>query len=433
MAKAWVTDRWVKDAIVELPDGSSTRVSPSRDQLRSIKSLPEQFRTSRWGKGARWRVAWYEATVDGPKERTKSFTVRSKAEEFAAGLEDDIRSGRYLDPKAGEQRVQDVAEEWLASKRVKQATLNRYREVLDAHIIPKWGAMRITQIDRRKIDAWVAELAAGEYPVRDRTKSRAPLKPSYIGYVVNVGLGSVLRYAVKQRIISANPLEHVELPKVDDVEVADEVVFSHAEIVDLSDAAYAQRGRREDAVLVAFLAYCGLRASEALALRCEDLDLDGLRVRVRRTWTRGAGGAWVPGPPKTWQKRTVPIPDFLAPILQQLVDARGRTDYVFAPVGESVTYTDFYRHVWEKIHAGLGLAKGVTPHNLRHTAASLAIASGADVKLVQRMLGHRNAEETLNTYAHLWPDRMDEVMRALSQHRVKAFDGEPPVLQAEAA
>ncbi len=59
----------------------------------------------------------------------------------------------------------------------------------------------------------------------------------------------------------------------------------------------------------------------------------------------------------------------------------------------------------------------LTIHYLHHIAASLAIASGADVKLVHRMLGHRDATETLNTYTHLWPDRIDEIMNAVSEHR----------------
>jgi integrase len=50
---------------------------------------------------------------------------------------------------------------------------------------------------------------------------------------------------------------------------------------------------------------------------------------------------------------------------------------------------------------------GFHPHELRHTAASLAIASGADVKVVQQMLGHQSATMTLDLYGHLFGDRLD--------------------------
>jgi hypothetical protein len=63
--------------------------------------------------------------------------------------------------------------------------------------------------------------------------------------------------------------------------------------------------------------------------------------------------------------------------------------------------------------AGLDLPT-FTPHGLRHTAASLAIASGADIKIIQTMLGHKTAAMTLYIYGHLFPDRLDEVAAALA-------------------
>lgn len=68
----------------------------------------------------------------------------------------------------------------------------------------------------------------------------------------------------------------------------------------------------------------------------------------------------------------------------------------------------FQRAVLSDTADALGLA-GPHPHALRHTAASLAIASGADVKVVQQMLGHRSATTTLDLYGHLFPDQLDEV------------------------
>lgn len=70
--------------------------------------------------------------------------------------------------------------------------------------------------------------------------------------------------------------------------------------------------------------------------------------------------------------------------------------------------------------AGLDVA-GLTPHKLRHTAASLAIASGADVKVIQTMLGHKDASMTLDIYGHLFPDRLDEVATALDRNRRRAL------------
>jgi integrase len=64
---------------------------------------------------------------------------------------------------------------------------------------------------------------------------------------------------------------------------------------------------------------------------------------------------------------------------------------------------------------------GFHPHELRHTAASLAIASGADVKVVQQMLGHKSAVMTLDQYGHLFGDRLDIVADAMDAARADAL------------
>ena len=64
---------------------------------------------------------------------------------------------------------------------------------------------------------------------------------------------------------------------------------------------------------------------------------------------------------------------------------------------------------------------GFHPHELGHTAASLAIASGADVKVVQQMLGHKSATMTLDQYGHLFGDRLDVVADAMDAARVHAL------------
>lgn len=66
--------------------------------------------------------------------------------------------------------------------------------------------------------------------------------------------------------------------------------------------------------------------------------------------------------------------------------------------------------------------EGLTPDKLRHTAASLAIAAGADVKVLQPMLGHADTAMTLNIYGHLFPDRLDEVADVLDLRRTAALD-----------
>jgi integrase len=85
-----------------------------------------------------------------------------------------------------------------------------------------------------------------------------------------------------------------------------------------------------------------------------------------------------------------------------------------APNGGTPRNTNFRSRVLLPAAALVGLA-GVTPHDLRHTAASLAVAAGANVKAVQRMLGHASASMTFDVYAGLSGDDLDAVATRLDE------------------
>ncbi|RNL84215.1 hypothetical protein EFW17_13410 [Halostreptopolyspora alba] len=80
---------------------------------------------------------------------------------------------------------------------------------------------------------------------------------------------------------------------------------------------------------------------------------------------------------------------------------------------------------YQEFYPALGPAglegTGLPPHTFRHTAASLAIAAGVDIKVVQTMLGHKSATVTLDIYGHLWPDRLDEVVDVMDARRLEAL------------
>ena len=83
-------------------------------------------------------------------------------------------------------------------------------------------------------------------------------------------------------------------------------------------------------------------------------------------------------------------------------------------------YPVFQRSALNQACERVGIAR-ITPHELRHTAASLAIASGADIKVVQSMLGHKSATMTLDQYGHLFGDRLDVVADAMDAARTAAL------------
>ena len=115
------------------------------------------------------------------------------------------------------------------------------------------------------------------------------------------------------------------------------------------------------------------------------------------------------------------MPRFMVDELRTLVAGKAPDDLVFvAAWGGVLRSQGFQRSALSAAAEAMGL-DGFTPHMLRHTAASLAIASGADVKVVQTMLGHKSATMTLDLYGHLFGDRLDLVADAMESARVAAL------------
>lgn len=105
----------------------------------------------------------------------------------------------------------------------------------------------------------------------------------------------------------------------------------------------------------------------------------------------------------------MPIPRFLRADLVTATAGKGRGDLVFpSPTGSALRVQNFRRDVFDRAAQEAGVP-GLTPHELRHTAASLAIAAGASIKGVQSMLGHASATLTLDRYGHLFEGELDAV------------------------
>lgn len=132
------------------------------------------------------------------------------------------------------------------------------------------------------------------------------------------------------------------------------------------------------------------------------------------------------GATKGHARREVPMPRFMIEELAALVSKKNQSDLVFvAPWGGVMRSQGFQRSVLADASTAMEL-EGFTPHMLRHTAASLAIASGADVKVVQTMLGHKSAIMTLDLYGHLFRDQLDTVADAMESARMATLTKKKP-------
>ena len=169
-------------------------------------------------------------------------------------------------------------------------------------------------------------------------------------------------------------------------------------------------------------AYTGLRWGELTALRVRDVDALRRRLAVSENAVRVGADIHV-GSPKTHEMRSVPYPEFLGLPIARLCEGKSRDallfgdglDYLQRPRASGKSRSWFVAALEE---AGL---ERMTVHDLRHTAASLAISSGANVKAVQRMLGHASAAMTLDVYADLFDDDLDNVSASLNAARATSI------------
>lgn len=144
------------------------------------------------------------------------------------------------------------------------------------------------------------------------------------------------------------------------------------------------------------------------ALRVRDVDPLRRRMHIARSVTED-NGRLIFDTPKTGTARTVPLPRFLAEQVAASVAGKGPDQLVFEGArGGVLRNGNFNRRTFAAAARAIG-EPDLTPHGLRHTAASLAIAAGGNVKVVQQMLGHATASMTLDLYGHLFPDQLDDV------------------------
>lgn len=339
------------------------------------------------------RVRWYVRYRDpSGKQRTKVFDRKVDAERHLTTVESAKLSGSYVDPKRAALTTGEFAARWLGAQgHLKASTRERYAGLLRTHVLPRWRAVPLSEVSHAAVQAWVSELAGTHSP-------SVAIKAHRV-------LSLVLSLAVRDGRLMRNPAEGVGLPRE---VVRDRRYLTHEEVHRLADSAGQHR------LVILFLAYTGVRFGEMAALRVRRIDLVSRRIEIAESVTVVNGVlSW--GTPKGHTRRWVAVPRFVAELLPERIAGKDGDDLVFTSSnGAVLRASNFRRDVWDHAVREAGLTD-VVPHGLRHTAASLAIAAGADVKVVQQMLGHKSATMTLDLYGHLFEQRLDEVAERLHE------------------
>lgn len=352
--------------------------------------------------GRRWEVRYL--TPAGRSSRKRGFTRRRDAETWMSEHVVTAKAtNSYVAPSDGATTVDTLWERYItAHKGVWKPS--HARPVVSAwnnHVSPVFAGRRIDSIRHSEVQAWIGSMSADGLSASVVLRSFGILK-------------GVMELAVADRlIVRADCVEGITLPHKPSRK-SERHYLTPEQLVALSGEC------GEHGLLVLVLGLCGLRWGEAAGLRVRDVDTTRGVLHVRHTITR-VGSDYVEGVPKSWEQRDVPVPSSLMrrlmAMLPQDPDALVFTEADGHPLRQQSSSPAW--GWWSRGLERAGLER-MTCHDLRHTAASIAVSSGANIKALQRMLGHKSASMTLDVYADLFDEdllgvsaRIDERVQKL--------------------
>ena len=329
----------------------------------------------------------YRARVKshGQEVAARTFERRADAVAWEQDQSRMLRHGEWIDPRRGKVTLAVVAEGWFLTRGgVKRRTRETDMLTWTNYIAPRFAKRVLVSITSAQISEWAAELVtAGKSPA---TAKRALST-----------LRSILDHAVADERVVRNAAATAKVPI--GRASREGQALTEQEVFDLAEACRGPYGE-----LVVVLAYTGLRWGELAGLQVGDriaVPGDGLRVQRAVLAGGGAGELFVDAL-KSYRSRTVPLAGPAAAIVAEWGRDRHPHEWLFATsTGTALREGNWKRQVrWSAAKETIGRPT-IRVHDLRHTAASIWLGSGADPKVVQRVLGHASATMTMDLYGHL--------------------------------
>lgn len=323
----------------------------------------------------------------------------------------ELDRGTYQTPN--KITVKEWMQEWLATfcaGKVKPLTLQSYEAAIRNHILPTLGAMELQAVKGTHVQRLY------------NTMTKAGLSGKTVKNTSAI-LHKALSVALKQGIIQVNPCDAAELPKVERYEVTpltDEEIPQFLVAIENSPMRNA----------FALCLFAGLREGECLGLSWKQVDFQRGRITVSQQLQRGKtkGSQYYIAPStKSGKPRTIEPPpiafEYLRAERVKQLENQLRAGQAWSNLDDLVFTDEAGRHYaihtfysrFKRIAAAIG-RPDARPHDLRHTAATVAIASGADIKSVQDMLGHATASFTLNVYAHTSEQMMKDTAARMQSY-----------------
>lgn len=316
--------------------------------------------------------------------------VKKKLSEFSL----EIKKNNI--PKNNERIFGEVLNLWLKNNsiRFKGGTINKYQNLIDTHIMPDLGKVKISTLTSSMINNFlIQKLQSG------RLDHKGGLSSSYVRSIMLI-INATIKFAVEEQM--RLPLKTPICKPV--------LIKKELSILSLEDQRKLENflciGLNCTKAGILISLHTGLRIGEICALSWEDVDLQNHIIRVRHTVARvqntdvesNSSTCLIIDSPKTKASiRDIPISSFLFPILNS-IKKEACSKYVISETNNFISPRTFeYRY--HRLMKESGITT-VNYHALRHTFATRCIEAGVDVKSLSEILGHANTSVTLNTYVH---------------------------------
>jgi integrase len=291
------------------------------------------------------------------------------------------------------------AARWLANRQVagrpiKARTREHYQQILDDHLLDTFGTRQVAAIKPKDVRDWYAETLVDHPTMRSHAYSL---------------LRTIMASAVNDELIDANPARIVGAGRSKRVH---KIRPASVEELGVLTAAMPERLQ----LMVTLASWCALRFGETVELRRGDVDLSQEVIRIRRAAVRTKGAYTTTTPKSDAGIRDVAIPPHIIPAIEQhlakYVD-RGRDSLIFpAEHGGHLAPSTLQRH-WYRARAK-AKRNDLRWHDLRHSGAVLAAATGASLAELMARLGHSTPQAAMR-YQHAAQGRDREIAALLSK------------------
>lgn len=344
-------------------------------------------------KTGKWLIQYRYTDWQGKRRKStkRGFATKREAEEW-------LRNFLITQKADFDMKFEDFWKIYCADMetRLREHTMRTKKYIVELKILPYFGNKRVNDITAADIRQWQNELIKMGY------------SPTYLK-TINNQLSAIFNYAVRYYDLKSNPCAKAGSMGKSKAEEMD--FWTGEEFRKFIDSVM---NKRLSYMAFMILYWTGMRLGELLALNPKDVDLEKRTISITKSYQR-LGKKDVITPPKTSKsKRVITIPEFLAADIKDYMDSL----YDLQEDDRLFSITKYYlEHEMQRGIKESGV-KRIRVHDLRHSHASMLIELGFSPLEIANRLGHEKVETTLNTYAHLYPNKQTKLAERLdSEYR----------------